>query len=63
MQMTAKEVIKKLKESGWTFREGKRHTIAASPDGTRKTQIPRHTGDIAIGTLKAIERDTGIPMK
>ena len=61
--MTAREVIKKLREAGWALHEGGSHTIAVSPDGKRKTQIHRHTGDIPPGTLKAIERQSGIKMQ
>jgi len=61
--MTAKEVMKRLKKAGWTFEEGGNHTIARSSDGTKKTVIHRHNGDIAIGTLRAIERQTGVSMR
>ena len=58
--MTAKEVLKKLKAAGWIFREGKKHTTATSPDGTRITRIWRHTKDIPAGTLAAIEKQSGM---
>ncbi len=61
--MTAREVIKKLREAKWILHEGGNHTIAVSPDGSRRTTIHRHKGDIPEGTLKAIERQTGIKMK
>jgi len=60
--MTASEVIKRLKKAGWTFTEGGNHTVGTSPDGTKKTVIHRHKGDLKPGTLKAIERQTGIRM-
>jgi predicted RNA binding protein YcfA (HicA-like mRNA interferase family) len=58
--MTAKEVLKKLKAAGWSFREGRKHTTAISPDGTRTTRVWRHTGDIPAGTLAAIEKQSGM---
>ena len=58
--MTAKEVLKRLKAAGWTFQEGKKHTKATSPDGSKITRVWRHTKDIPIGTLAAIEEQTGI---
>ena len=58
--MTAREVLKKLKAAGWSFREGKKHTTAISPDGTKTTRIWRHTKDIPEGTLAAIEKQSGM---
>jgi predicted RNA binding protein YcfA (HicA-like mRNA interferase family) len=58
--MKAKDVLKKLRAAGWIFREGKKHTTAISPDGTRTTRVWRHTGDIPVGTLAAIEKQTGM---
>lgn len=50
--MTAREVIKKLREAGWIFEEGSNHLVAYSPDKKQKTVIQRHKGDIAPGTLE-----------
>jgi predicted RNA binding protein YcfA (HicA-like mRNA interferase family) len=61
--MTAKEVIKKLREAGWTFQEGGNRTVGYSPDGTKKTVIHRHTKDIKPGTLRGIERQTGVTLR
>jgi predicted RNA binding protein YcfA (HicA-like mRNA interferase family) len=61
--MTAKELLRKLKKAGWTFQEGRRHTIAAGPDGTGRMLIHRHAGAVPVGTLKAVERETGISMR
>lgn len=61
--MTGKEVIKKLRAEGWTFSAGGRHMIATSPDGKKRVPIPVHgPRDISIGTLKAIEKQTGVSM-
>jgi agmatinase len=60
--MTAKELIDKLKEVGWTFREGGNHIVGISPDGTRKTVVKRHSEDVVPGTLRGIERQTGVKL-
>jgi predicted RNA binding protein YcfA (HicA-like mRNA interferase family) len=62
--MTSKEVVKKLREAGWTFTSGGRHQImAVSPDGRIRVPIPDHPGDLKIGTLKKIARETGISLQ
>jgi predicted RNA binding protein YcfA (HicA-like mRNA interferase family) len=63
--MTAREVKKILKAAGWTFASGGAHqTKAVSPDGKIRIPIPEHGGkDIKLGTLKAIERQTGVVLR
>ena len=63
--MTAREVKKILKAAGWTFKSGGTHQImAVSPDGCIRIPIPEHGGkDIKLGTLKAIERQTGVALR
>lgn len=58
--MKPEEVIKRLRKAGWSFEEGANHTKAVSPDGKTKVPVPRHKGDLKTGTLKAIEKQTGI---
>ena len=61
--MTSREVKKLLKQAGWTFEIGGKHQKAVSPDGKTKVPIPEHGGkDIKIGTLKAMEKQTGIKL-
>ena len=63
--MTAREVRKILKDAGGTFESGGKHQIkAVSPDGKIRVPIPEHGNrDIKLGTLKAIERDTGTKLR
>ena len=63
--MTAREVKKVLKAAGWTFESGGEHqTKAVSPDGKIHIPIPEHAGkNIKLGTLKAIERQTGVVLR
>ncbi len=39
---------------------GKRHDIYYSPITDKKFPVPRHTKEIAVGTLKNIKKDAGI---
>lgn len=62
--MKCREVIRKLKQAGWIIKPGGGHQkMAISPDGKTKVPIPDHgTRDIKSGTLKAIEKQTGVKM-
>lgn len=59
--MTVKEVVKKLEQAGFTNHGGTRHDKLVHPDG-RVTVVYRHKGEIPIGTLRAISKQTGIPL-
>ncbi len=61
--MKPKEVLEKLKAAGWTEGKGREHAIAAiSPTGY-KVPIANHPAkDVPIGTLKKIERLTGVKL-
>ena len=59
--MTARELIKKLEEAGFVNKGGTNHDKMVHPDG-RVTVSHRHKGDIPLGTLKAIARQTKIKL-
>lgn len=59
--LTEREVLKILKANGWNIQEGKKHHLATHPDKPGvKIPIPRHKGDIPIGTLNNILRAAGL---
>jgi agmatinase len=60
--VTVKELINKLKDAGWTFREGVNHTVGISPDGARKTVVNRRSEDVGPETLRSLERQTGVKL-
>ena len=61
--MKPREVIKKLKAAGWTELKGGEHTISAiSPTGQRVPIANHPAKDIPTGTLKKIERLTGVKL-
>jgi len=59
--VTAKELKRKMIAEGWRIEQRKRHELATHPSKPGvNVAIPRHTGDIPIGTLTKILKDTGI---
>ena len=56
--MTKRELEKKLLKAGWVITHGKAHDLATNPQKPGvKIPIPRHAGDIPIGTVKSILKD------
>lgn len=58
--MTKRELVKILRENGWEIKHGTNHDMAVKDGTSTKIAIPRHTGDIPIGTAKSILKDAGI---
>lgn len=61
--MTFKEVIKRLREDGWIEKLPRKkgsHRQFIHPEKPGKVTVPEHPGDIKSGTLKSIERQTGV---
>ena len=54
-----KDILKRLEDAGFTFKEGGSHTKAYDQQGRFRTTIGRHT-EIAEIIVKAIEKQTGI---
>lgn len=52
--MTKKELEKRLKENGWTIEHGAKHNLAVKNGTATKIPIPKHKGDIPIGTANNI---------
>ncbi|APB34250.1 Putative periplasmic or secreted lipoprotein [Gloeomargarita lithophora Alchichica-D10] len=61
-RLTAKQVIKQLKDSGFVeVSQTGSHLKLFNPQTRRSAIVPIHTGKvIAIGTLKAIEKQANI---
>lgn len=58
--MTKKELEKKLKADGWTIEHGAKHDLATKEGIRTKITIPRHKGDIPIGTANSILKAAGL---
>ncbi len=60
--MRAREIIKKLKENGWDQESQKGSHIKMKKAG-KMTIVPDHGGkDVPKGTVKAIEKQTGVKL-
>ena len=57
-----KDILKKLAEAGFTFKEGDKHTKAYDKSGAYRTAVGRHT-EIDEWTVKKIEKQSGVKMK
>lgn len=61
--MNGKQIIKALEAAGFrVIRVSGSHHILS--DGERKVTVPVHgTADVKIGTLKSIEKQSGVKLK
>lgn len=59
---TAAEIIRKLRRAGFVFdRQAKgSHEIWWNPRTRARTTVPNHPGDLPIGTVRAIVRQSGL---
>jgi predicted RNA binding protein YcfA (HicA-like mRNA interferase family) len=60
--MKAREVIKKLRQAGFSFSEGANPANVLDATARLVTQIPRHARDLKPGTLGAISKATGVKL-
>ena len=60
-----REVARRLRRAGYLFdREGPgSHEVWRHVHTGRKVTVPRHAGDMAEGTLRAILREAGIDVR
>lgn len=62
--MTAKDVVAALKVRGWQeLRQKGSHLQMVHIATDRHTTIPMHSGDLRVGTLKSIEKQTGVRLR
>ncbi|MDP2893369.1 MAG: type II toxin-antitoxin system HicA family toxin [Sulfurimonas sp.] len=60
--MNAKEIIKKLLEAGY-YKKSQSGSHVKMTDGEKTTVVPDHgKKDIKIGTVKSIEKHTGVKL-
>jgi predicted RNA binding protein YcfA (HicA-like mRNA interferase family) len=57
--VTKRELEKLLKKAGFKLKSGGKHDIWIKP-GHPPISVPRHAGDISIGTLKNILKAAGL---
>jgi predicted RNA binding protein YcfA (HicA-like mRNA interferase family) len=56
------DAVKALKAQGWTVERDREHVIMSNAAG-KTVPIPANRKEIAIGTLKSIERITGVKLR
>ena len=62
--MNSREVIKALKADGWTeVRVKGSHHYFKHPKKTGTVTVPHPEKDFPIGTLKSIERQSGVKLR
>ncbi len=59
--MKRKDILKKLREAGFTLQEGGNHTLVFNAEGKRVSIVARHT-EIVAKTVRQIEKQTGIKL-
>jgi predicted RNA binding protein YcfA (HicA-like mRNA interferase family) len=57
--VTAREVMNRLRREGWSERAGKGSHVIFSKPGQRNVSVPRHPGDLKPGVLRSIARAAG----
>lgn len=57
--MTRKELDRKLLRAGWKIVHGSNHDLAVGPGGNI-IALPRHKGDLKIGTVGNILKAAGL---
>ena len=62
MPMTAKEMVKYLKENGFeeVRQNGTSHKVMMNPTTGKRTVVPMHGKDLPIGTEKKILKQAGL---
>ncbi|NCP44781.1 MAG: addiction module toxin, HicA family [Sphingomonadales bacterium] len=62
--MRSREVLKRLKRSGWQeVRQSGSHKHLRHPDHPGTVTVPHPKADLPIGTLKSIERQSGVDLR
>lgn len=60
--MNGKDIVKRLKEEGWEA-AGSRGSHVKMKKGKARTTVPVHASkDLPTGTVKAIEKQTGVKL-
>lgn len=62
--MRSSEILKKLKKAGWVeVRQTGGHKQLRHPIKTGTVTVPHPKSEMAIGTIKSIERQSGIKLR
>lgn len=62
--MNSREVIARLLQAGWReVRQSGSHRQFKHPDRPGLVTVPMHSGDLKIGTVNSIERQSGLRLR
>jgi predicted RNA binding protein YcfA (HicA-like mRNA interferase family) len=62
--MRSGEIIKKLEKDGWVeVRQSGSHKQFRHPTKPGTVTVPHPKKEMAIGTIKSIERQSGVPLR
>ncbi len=62
--MRSRDVIRKLEADGWRMvRQAGSHKQFRHPDKTGTVTVPHPKAEIGVGTLKSIERQSGVRLR
>lgn len=63
MPLSTEDVVKLLKKAGYELDRETRHVVMRHPTTGISVPIPANRKEVAIGTLKNIERIAGVKLK
>lgn len=62
--MKSRDIVKKLKKAGWVeVRQTGSHKQFRHPDRKGTVTVPDPNLDMAIGTIKSIEKQSGVKLR
>jgi len=62
--MRSAEIVKRIKKAGWVeVRQGGSHKQFRHPTLRGTVTVPHPKADMAIGTLKSIEQQSGVKLR
>lgn len=62
--MTSKDIIKKIEAAGWEcVRQKGSHMQFRHPDKPGTVTVPHPKSEMGIGTIKSIERQSGVGLR
>jgi len=60
----SRDIIKKLQKAGWVeARQSGSHKQFRHPDRAGTVTVPHPNSDMAIGTIKSIEKQSGVKLR
>jgi predicted RNA binding protein YcfA (HicA-like mRNA interferase family) len=62
-RVSYRELARKLQRAGYVEIRTRRHPVFYLPQKDITIPVPRHPGDVPIGTLRAIVREMGVSVE